>query len=112
MAKRPHEISLIVTGAADVDGVRRVYQRTAKGYGNLQRPGRWDMQLRKHVIPTDYRTAPQLQCRARLAAATAAWKALAEPERDGWRTLARKRRMTGFNLFVRDFCRNHPLQEF
>lgn len=109
MAKPPHEISLIVTGTAEVDGQRKVYQRTGKGYGNLNRPGRHDLQLRRHVVPTDYRTEAQVRCRARLAAATAAWQALSEPERESWRTLARKRRMTGFNLFVRDFCRARPI---
>jgi len=112
MTRRPHELSLKITGAAEVDGTRRVYQRVGKGYGNLNTPGRHDLQLRRHVVPTDYRTAPQLRCRTRLAAATAAWQVLEEPERDHWRTLAGKRRMTGFNLFVRDFCRNHPVEEF
>lgn len=104
-----HKLCIRITGKVEREGDTFVYQRTARGYGNLEQPGRWDMQLRRHVIPTDYQTAPQLACRARLRNATLAWQQLGENDKQHWRNLASQRRLTGFNLFVRDYCRTHPL---
>ena len=100
-----HELSIIVTGKSE----GHVYQRVGKGRGNISRPGHHDLQRRAHVIPTDYKTAPQIACRQRLKAATLAWQQLQEEEKAGWRRKARHRKATGFNLFVRDYCHNHPL---
>lgn len=90
----------------------KVYQRVGKGRGNIDTNGRHDLQLRRHVIPTNYRTEPQQQNRRRIAAATMAWKALPEAEREHWRTRAKGKRRTGFNLFINDFCKKHPVGEF
>jgi hypothetical protein len=89
--------------------VRVVYQRTARGLGNVPNvPGRI-LQRRAYVIPADPRTPMQRLVRARLAAATAAWQALAEPARAEWRSRALTRGPTGYMLFVRDYCQTHPI---
>lgn len=100
-----HEVTLIVTGKAE----GYVYQRVGKGRGNINRPGHHDLQRRAHVIPTDYKTAPQVACRQRLAAATLAWQELPSEDKAAWKKKAKHRKVTGFNLFVRDYCRTHPL---
>jgi hypothetical protein len=89
--------------------VRVVYQRTARGLGNVPNvPGRV-LQRRAYVIPADPRTPIQRALRARLAAATAAWKTLPELDRTAWRALALSRGPTGFMLYVRDYCAAHPI---
>ena len=106
--KPPHELIASIRGALG----DHVYQRVGKGRGNIATPGRHDMQLRRRVIPTNYRTEPQQQNRRRMAAATAAWANATEEERRFWRKRAKNKRCTGFNLFVKDFCRRHPVEEF
>lgn len=100
-----HELAISVTGKSE----NAVYQRVGKGRGNITTPGRHDLQRRQHVIPTDYKTEQQRACRARIAAATLAWQQLPNNEKADWRRKARHRKATGFNLFVRDYCRSHPL---
>ena len=100
-----HEISVTVTGKTG----DKVYQHVGKGRGNIDRPGHRDLQMRRHVIPTDYKTEQQRACRARIAAATLAWQQIPNDEKAEWRRKARHRKATGFNLFVRDYCRSHPL---
>lgn len=102
---KPHRLSLIVTGKADLDGQPVVYQRVPKGTGSLTIPGRHDLQIRAQVIPANPRTAPQQANRARLALAVEAWQALSEADRDAWRRLAEGKRVTGFNLFIRRVLR-------
>lgn len=89
--------------------VRVVYQRTARGLGNVPNvPGRI-LQRRAYVIPADPRSPIQRLLRARLAAATAAWQDLTELDRAPWRARAASRGPTGFMLFVRDYCTTHPI---
>lgn len=103
-----HEITVAVRGKVG----NQVYQRVGKGRGNLDAPGRHGLQLRRHVIPTNYRTEAQQQNRRRLAAATAAWQALTMDEWNTWNNRSKKSKRSGFNLFVKQFCRVHPVSEF
>lgn len=103
-----HEITVAVRGKVG----NQVYQRVGKGRGNLDTPGRHGLQLRRHVIPTNYQTEKQQQNRRRLAAATAAWQALTMDEWNTWNTRSKKSKRSGFNLFVKQFCRVHPVSEF
>ncbi len=103
--KPVHQISTAVRGTIGT----MVYQRVGKGRGNIHTPGHHDLQLRRRVIPTDYKTDAQQRHRQRLAAATAAWQILSIEEQNGWNKKARKTRRSGFNLFVRQFCRSHPI---
>jgi hypothetical protein len=108
MTRKAHELSLVVRGK--VGGM--VYQRVRKGLGNIPTVGKWDLQLREAGSPIDRRSVYQLRLRARLAAATAAYKALDPAEREAWRLKAEGQRKTGYNLFIRAFCEAHPASEF
>lgn len=103
--RQPHELSVMITGKSG----NLVYQRVGKGRGNIDRPGHRDLQMRRHVIPTDYKTEQQRACRARIAAATLAWQQLTEDEKATWRKKARHRKRSGFNLFVRAYCKTNPV---
>ena len=60
----------------------------------------------------DARSPGQLRTRRRIQAATNAWHVLTEPEKQVWRIKAKKLKHTGFNEFIRQFCRKHPVAEF
>lgn len=105
--------SLYEPAPTDPTGRRRVvYQRVKKGLGNIPRHATKDLQRRRHVIPADPKTPTQRAGRARIAAATAAWQALAEPAKQAWRDTALTLPLSGFQLFVRDFCANHPRDDY
>lgn len=89
--------------------VRVVYQRVGRKFGNIHTPGGKAQQKRAHVIPYDPRTPYQIALRARFAAATAAWHAADEPTRQDYRDRAAHLTHTGFNQFVSDWTRAHPL---
>jgi hypothetical protein len=108
MAKYPHDLSIGVSGKVG----QVVYQRVKKGRGNIPTSGPQDLQLRAHVPQTDARTPAQLQVRARLAAATAAYQVLPADQRAALQKQTQGKHQTGFNLFVQQFCRNHELSEY
>jgi len=108
MAKYAHDLSIAVTGKIG----NLVYQRVAKGNGNINTPGTYDLQLRQQKAITDAATPAQLAGRARISAATAAYQALSDAERDAYRKRASRSSATGYNLFVREFCQAHPISEF
>jgi hypothetical protein len=58
---------------------------------------------RRFTKPRDPKTTAQQNQRARFREANAAWKALAEEDRERWRRHARDRAY-GFNLFVKKFA--------
>jgi len=88
---------------------RVVFQRTGKKYGNIATPYPHGHQKRAHVIPYDPRTPHQQALRARIAAATAAWHTLTEPERQEYRDQARTLGHTGFNEWISQYCKAHPI---
>lgn len=53
---------------------RQVFQRTARGSGNVMSDPERRLQVRAHVIPTNPRTPPQQAHRSSFAAAVAAWQ--------------------------------------
>jgi hypothetical protein len=89
-----------------------VYQRTRPGRGHFKGPDGKDYALRRHGTRTDNPSPEQLQGRARITAGNAAWKTLEPHEKTAYGLRARKLQMSGYNLFIRDFCREHPLSEF
>jgi hypothetical protein len=118
-AKPLHQLVLQIRGKVQLvvnpatgETAPYVYQRVAKGLGNIQRPGRHDLQLRRHVPFVDNPTQARLRGRRRIAAAVAAWHNLTEGERQGYRERAMFKHMTGFNLFIKLYCEQHPLSEF
>lgn len=104
---RPHLLALHLTGKARSDGQLVVYQRAAKGFGNLRGAGGQDLQLRAYVAPANPQTPAQTLNRQRHAAATAAWQALPPEERASWNARAARQPRSGFNLFVRAYRREH-----
>ena len=89
-----------------------VIQRVGKGSGNIVTNRRHDLQLRRHVDKKDAKSPLQLAGRARMKAAVAAWQALDDEQKQVWREKAKPLIMTGFNLCIRHYCRDHPLEEF
>ena len=69
---------------------------------------------RRHVVPTDPRTDAQLECRARLAAAIAAWHPLTNQEKARYNSLGNRRHpmLEGINIHVKEFIANHPRTDF
>lgn len=108
MAKLAHELTTGIRGKIG----NLVYQRVKKGAGNIPLPGDYDLQLRTEVPRTDAQSPLQLLYRARLAAATLAYQALSPVERETWKAAAHGTAATGYNLFVRDFCRSHSPEEY
>ena len=114
-----HKVTLAVTGKVHqgydpLTGkpFKMVYQRVRKGLGNIEQRGRMDLQIRVQPAIRDKQSPAQLQSRARLAAATQAWQTLDEAAQAAWRKRAATIKMTGFNLFVKNYCKEHPLSEF
>lgn len=105
MSKHAHKLSIGITGKVG----ELVYQRVKKGRGNIPMAGPRDLQLRAHAPQTDARTPEQLRVRARLAAATAAYQALTPEQRAEYLKLAQGSKQTGYNRFVAEYCRAHPL---
>lgn len=59
--------------------------------------------IQPYIIPPDPRTAAQLSCRSKLAAANNAWHSLRPEIQDWYRHRALKRPLTGYNLFIKEY---------
>lgn len=112
---QPHQVSIQTLGSITlpVDSQtpvfrHYVYQRVAKWSGNIK-PG---FQLRIQGPQNHPNSEEQLQCRRRFKAAVHAWQALSELERQSYRVRARKLHCSGYNLFIREFSRQHSVEEF
>lgn len=106
----PHTICLDIRGTLTIDdpqapGQTRkvVYQGTTAYSANIPGTDARPRMIRAHVIPYDPRTAAQLEQRARIRAAVEAWQALTMQEQTTWRTKAKGKQLTGYQLF----CKNH-----
>ncbi|MEI8209414.1 MAG: hypothetical protein WCG16_09430 [Methylococcales bacterium] len=89
-----------------------VYQRVRKGLGNLDDQGKMGLQLRVEPPRTDKKSLSQLRCRARLTAATAAWKTLDTEQKFIFSENAVGKNITGYNLFISGYCKQHPLSDY
>ena len=119
MIKPPHDLCLQITGAINIERQdepgtfdRKVYQRTRRGAGNIRSRGTRSFQLRAYVKSNPGNTEIQLAGRRRFAAAIAAYQALTPEERAPWVQKAKGAKMTHYNLFLRHFCRTHPITEY
>ncbi len=117
--KLPHQLAIGVYGKIklsldpnDPNPREYIYQRVRKGKGGIESPGRYDMQLRRKGERIDNPSLTQLQGRARMRAATAAWQVLDPAEQDALRRRADALNLSGFNLFVREFCATHPREGY
>lgn len=72
------------------------------------------LQRRRQHIPFDPRTHAQLLCRARFGTAVHTWKTLTPAEREEYNRRGRRHDpwLEGLNLFIREYCREHGLDEF
>jgi hypothetical protein len=86
-----------------------VYQRTARGHGNITDDRARQQQVRRHVIPANPNTALQIPQRLRFAQGVAAWHALTEPEREAYRAPGRARGLNRFQQFMSEYIPAHEL---
>lgn len=86
-----------------------VFQRVRPGFGNLPDRPRLDLQLRRHVVPTDPKTVAQMARRALFAAAVARWRAPMAGDLDRWSNDAQNRAIPVFNAALSDVLRNYHL---
>jgi len=63
-----------------------------------------------YVVPHNPNSPAQQACRQRFADAMAAWKILPAEEKAVYEYRTRLKRMTGKNLFVKEYNAAHPLQ--
>lgn len=119
MKKPPHTVCFGITGKVMLkptpdatEAQPYVYQRTRKGRGQFKAPDGKEYVLRRHTMRTDNPSPEQLQGRARIAAANQAWKLLQPRDKTAYGLRARQLQMSGYNLFVKEFCQEHPLSEF
>lgn len=91
-----------------------VYQRAGSPGPDGKFSKKKKLQCRRHVIPRDPRTHEQLLARARFQAAVKEACELSESERQIYRERVKRGnlKLNWDNLFIREFCRKHPLHEF
>ena len=108
-----HRLALLPRGTivqkreGDAVSLKWVYQRVKKGFGNIPTRHPYDLQLRRHVIPFDPLTAPQLTRRQVFANAVAAWQALSAPERQAWTEQGRRHALPGYQFFLSNYLKNN-----
>lgn len=83
------------------------FQRTAPGKGNISNRGVFDLQMRRHVIPIDHKTQPQLAKRFAMKSAVSAWHTATQKERNAHKNNANKRKITIFNAFISAYLLNY-----
>ena len=91
---------------------KMVYQRVRKGLGNLEDTGGMGLQFRVQALITDKKSAAQLKSRARLAAATAAYQLLSQEHKELLKESALDLNITGYNLFIKQFCETHHIEDY
>jgi hypothetical protein len=87
--------------------IRKVAQRVKKGLGNVIDDPSQTLQIRAHVIPVDPKTTAQLERRTTFAAAVAEWQTMTDDEKQLWSTKASRQQISGINLWIREYIRNH-----
>ena len=114
-----HEVAKRVTGKIQSGydpftgkPFKMVYQRVRKGLGNLEDNGHMGLQFRVQALITDKKSTAQLQSRARLAAAVTAYQTLPFTEKEALKLAALGLHMTGYNLFIKQFCETHNIENF
>ena len=91
-----------------------VYQLTRGWINHYEHAKELMLQRRRHVMPFDPRTNLQLLCRCRFAAAVAGWHLLTTEDKRGYnrRGNARFNRIEGLNVWIREFIKEHELDEY
>jgi hypothetical protein len=89
-----------------------IYARAKPGRGTFTGQDGQDYTLRRSYNRMDNPSTTQLQGRARLAEATRQWRGKTDAEKQLYRLRAEALHMTGFNLWVKEFCAANPLVGF
>jgi hypothetical protein len=117
--KLPHELCMGLTGKVKLkptpdaqESQTVIYARAKPGRGTFTGQDGQDYTLRRSYNRMDNPSTTQLQGRARLAEATRQWRAKPVPEKQAYRLRAEALHMTGFNLWVKEFCAANPLEGF
>ncbi len=83
------------------------YLRTAHGgMGDLvfyRRYGK--IYIKARTIPANPRTEPQVKCRGNFGGGVKAWQVLPEEEKALYRNRAKRKRKSGYNLFMSEYLR-------
>lgn len=103
----PNLISLDVRGAIIIDDpdnhgtdLKVVYQATSAQFANYWTKSGEPRMRRRYVVGTDPQSVAQLDRRAAMSAAVAAWHAATAEQRETARTLAHQRSITLFNAYI------------
>lgn len=117
--KLPHELCLGLTGKIKLkptpdatESQTVIYARAKPGRGTFTGQDGQAYTLRRSYNRMDNPSTTQLQGRARMAEATRQWQAKTDAEKQAYRQRADLLGMTGFNLWVKDFCAANPLDGF
>jgi hypothetical protein len=88
-----------------------VYQRVAKGVGNVVGYPHRALQLRRHVIPYDPKTSKQIRQRTHFKNAVTAWHAASESERSTAHAVAEQKNTTLFTAYISKWMKENPLPQ-
>lgn len=83
----------------------RVYQRTQKGHGNVVGDETRTLQNRRYVPHHIGNSTAQAVNRSKFAAATAAWYALTDEEKNALRKEAERRQVSVWNTHISKFMK-------
>ncbi len=83
------------------------YLRTAHGgMGDLVLYRRYGkIYIKARTIPKNPRTEPQVKCRGNFGGSVKAWQVLPEEEKAIYRARAKRKRKSGYNLFMSEYLR-------
>ncbi len=61
--------------------------------------------IKRRTIPVNPRTEPQVKCRGNFSGSVKAWQVLPEEEKDIYRNRAKRKKKSGYNLFMSEYLR-------
>ncbi len=61
--------------------------------------------IKARTIPANPRTEPQVKCRGNFSGSVKAWQVLPEEEKNLYRVRAKRKRKSGYNLFMSEYLR-------
>ncbi len=61
--------------------------------------------IKRRTIPANPRTEPQVKCRGNFSGSVKAWQVLPEEEKNMYRLRAKRKKKSGYNLFMSEYLR-------
>lgn len=110
----PNRLAFLITKTVifkregDTTTKKWVYQRVLPRWQSFPLNEARGLQLRRHVIPSDPKTAAQLARRAWFKAGCTYWNSLTEAQKDAWIPDAKKHRTTRHAEFTREWIAAFP----